>query len=211
MVGSSIVNMNMQGIEYINSGDLLADARRIVEEAQQLTRKSVNIALIRRNWLLGKRIAEEELEGESRADYGRRVLKGLSRSLTEEYGGGFEQRNLYRFLKFYRMYPDILTSLMSKSGNTLSWTHYQVLLRVENQEARAWYEREALHEGWSVRTLDRNVGTLYYDRLLMSTDKAPVEEEMHEKTAEYELNRLEFVKNPVIAEFLGVPQDKRHT
>ena len=100
---------------------------------------------------------------------------------------------------------------MTKSGRILSWTHYLILLRVENKEARDWYEADALREGWSARTLDRNVGTLYYDRLLMSRDKEAVEAEMREKTAEYEANRLELVKNPVIAEFLGVPQDKRHT
>lgn len=83
-----------------------------------------------------------------------------------------------------------------------------MLLRLENAKARTWYEKEALEQGWSVRTLDRNVSTLYYERLLMSPEQEPVVNEMEEKTEKYELNRLEFVKNPVIAEFLGVPQDK---
>lgn len=198
-------------LEYVNSGNLFSDTCMIIESAQQLTRRAVNIALIQRNWLLGRRIAEEELGGDERAEYGKAILKDLSRRLTEEYGRGFEQRNLYRFLQFYRVYPNILTSPMSKSDEMLSWTHYLVLLRIDDSKAREWYEQEALREGWSVRTLERNVSTLYYQRLLMSHDKGPVVEEMHEKTNEYEMNRLEFVKNPVIAEFLGVPQDKSYT
>lgn len=198
-------------IDYVRTDDLIDDAEHIIDAAQSFVRSSVNVALVKRNWLLGKRIAEEGLEGSPRAAYGKGILRDLSRALTQKYGRGFEQRNLYRFLKFYKTYPDILTSPMTKSGRLLTWTHYLALLRVTSKDARLWYEQEALQENWSARTLDRNISTLYYERLLMSQDKEPVVEEMCEKTAEYEANRLEFVKNPVIAEFLGVPQDKRHT
>ena len=98
--------------------------------------------------------------------------------------------------------------MLSKSAPRLTWSHYLVLLRVDNVQARAWYEKEASDQGWSVRTLDRNVSTLYYDRLVMSSDKMPVVAEMEKKTFAYQRNRLEFIKNPVIAEFLDVPQDK---
>ncbi len=97
---------------------------------------------------------------------------------------------------------------MSESGSTLSWSHYLVLLRVNKKSIRDWYEKEAIEQDWSVRTLDRNVSTLYYERLLMSQNTEPVVIEMQNKTAEFQANRLEFIKNPVIAEFLGVPQDK---
>lgn len=198
-------------IDYVRTDDLVEDAEHIIDAAQAFVRGAVNVALVRRNWLLGRRIAEEGLDGSPRAAYGKGILRDLSKVLTHEYGRGFEQRNLYRFLKFYKTYPDILTSPMAKSGRILSWTHYLALLRVAGEDARLWYEQEALRENWSARTLDRNISTLYYERLLMSQDKEPVKDEMREKTAEYEANRLEFVKNPVIAEFLGVPQDKRHT
>lgn len=191
-----------------DAGVLIADVRKIIDEAHSLAQKSVNVALLQRNWLLGKRILEEEMRGEARAEYGAGVIKKLSKELTSIYGKGFEQRTLYRFVRFYEAYPDFLTTLLSKSPRVLSWSHYLVLLRLENAEARTWYEKEALEQGWSVRTLDRNVSTLYYERLLMSPEQEPVVNEMQEKTEKYELNRLEFVKNPVIAEFLGVPQDK---
>ena len=194
-------------IEYVRSDDLVHDAESIIEQAQDVSRKAVNVALVRRNWLLGKRIAEEELNGE-RADYGKHVISALAKRLTNKFGRGFERRNLYRFVQFYNTYPQIVSSPMAQSGSLLSWSHYLVLLRVTDADARAWYEKEALEQGWSVRTLDRNVNTLYYERLLMSQDKTPVVREMEERTSEYQANRLEFVKNPVIAEFLGVPQDK---
>lgn len=79
------------------------------------------------------------------------------------------------------------------------------MIRVTRKEARDWYESEAIEQNWSVRTLQRNINTLYYERLLMSQNKEPVIAEMEEKTSEYQLNRLEFAKNPVTAEFLGVP------
>lgn len=107
------------------------------------------------------------MRGEARAEYGAGVIKKLSKELTSIYGKGFEQRTLYRFVRFYEAYPDFLTTLLSKSPRVLSWSHYLVLLRLENAEARTWYEKEALEQGWSVRTLDRNVSTLYYERLLI--------------------------------------------
>lgn len=195
-------------LAYVRSDDIVADACTIIDGAREFSQRAVNVALVRRNWLLGRRIAEEELGGKERAEYGREVIKELSRELTPRYGKGFEQRNLYRFVQFYRTYPQILSSPMTKSRGLLTWTHYIALLKVTDPAARLWYEQEALSEGWSVRTLQRNISTLYYQRLLMSQVTEPVVAEMREKAAEYERSRLEFVKNPVIAEFLGVPQDK---
>lgn len=195
-------------IEYSKTENLFEDSQAIIEQAQSYARRSVNIAIVLRNWLLGKRIAEEDLDGAERAEYGSQLLKDLAKQLTEKNGKGFAWRNLYRFVQFYRSFPEILSTVLTKSTQLLSWSHYLELLRVTNANARAWYEHEAVNESWSVRTLQRNINTLYYERLLMSKDKAPVEKEMREKTLDYEQNRLEFVKNPVIAEFLGVPQDK---
>ena len=192
---------------YQESGDIFADASSIIIGSRSFARRAVNVALVQRNWLLGKRIAVEELKGQ-RAEYGKEVIRMLSRRLSRVFGKGFEPRNLYRFVRFYKTYPEILTTLLTKSDRTLSWSHYLVLLRVDNAAARDWYEREALDQNWSVRTLDRNVNTLYYDRLLMSQDKSPVITEMEDKTAELQQRKLEFIKDPVIAEFLELPQDK---
>lgn len=124
----------VDAIDYVRTDDLVEDAAHIIDAAQTFVRGAANVTLVRRNWLLGKRIAEEGLDGSPRAAYGKGILRDLSRALTQEYGRGFEQRNLYRFLKFYKTYPDILTSPMAKSGRILSWTHYLALLRVDRRD-----------------------------------------------------------------------------
>lgn len=196
------------GVEYAKSGDILDDARTIIDAAQGSARQAVNAALVRRNWLLGRRIAEEELKGADRADYGAKVIKKLAKELTEEYGKGFSRTNLYQFRQFYEMFPEIVQTASGQFGCLLTWSHYATMLRVFDKDARDWYANEAAKQNWSVRTLARNIDTQYYYRLSMSQDKVPVICEMEEKTSEYQMNRLEFIKNPVIAEFLGLPQDK---
>ncbi len=179
---------------------------------QYNTFQSVNIALVERNWLIGYRIAEEELKGENRANYGTEVLKKLSKELKKEYGKGFELRNLYYFLQFYKTFPNILHSMNAKSDMLLSWTHYKILLQVEDVKAREWYERETAEQTWSVRTLQRNISSQYYYRLLKSQVKEPVIEEMKEKNkGHYLMDKLEFIKNPVIAEFLGFSLEDTYT
>lgn len=197
-----------RAVDYIRSDSLLNDVEHIINAAQSFSRGAVNAALVRCNWLLGKRIAEEELGGSDRADYGNRTIKQLAKKLTAKHGRGFAAPTLYRFVQFYKSFPDIFSTASRKSDGLLTWSHYSELLRVECSEARAWYEQEAFEQGWSVRTLQRNISMFYYDRLLVSENKQPVIDGMREKTDEYEQNRLEFVKDPVIAEFLGVPQDK---
>ena len=202
------IQANDLGIKYEKTSDLAGDIEHIIDSAQQFAHKVVNITLVQRNWLLGKRIAEEELTSPGNEDYGKKIVSSLAKQLTSKYGKGFTRSALYRYVQFYKAFPEIVATVSRQSHSLLSWSHYLVLLRVEDAKAREWYEKEALEQNWSVRTLDRNVSTLYYDRLLASQDKTPVVEEMQEKTSESQLNRFEFIKNPVIAEFLGVPQDK---
>ena len=178
----------------------------------KLCLSTVNIALVERNWYIGYRIAEEELKGENRADYGTEILKKLSNELKKEYGKGFEIRNLYYFLQFYKTFPNILHSVNAKSNILLSWTHYKILLQVFDEKARDWYEKETLEQTWSTRTLQRNINTQYYYRLLKSQVKEPVIEEMKEKNKEhYLMDKLEFIKNPLIAEFLGYSLEDKYT
>ena len=113
---------------------------------QKVAYSAVNLTLVHRNWLLGKRIAEEELNGDSGAEYGAEVIKKLARELNEQYGKGYTKTNLYNFYSFYKLYPEIFHSESGKSNATLSWTHYRVLLQVKDEEARAWYEKEQFND-----------------------------------------------------------------
>ena len=206
------VNNNSIVIKYQNTDNVFEDVCSIIESARDYAYKSVNIALIERNWLIGYRIAEEELKGNDRANYGLEIIKKLSKELTKQYGKGYDSRNLYYFLNFYKLFPNILNALSSKSNMMLSWTHYRTLLQVFDKKARDWYAKEALEQTWSTRTLQRNIDTQYYYRLLKSQVKEPVINEMEENNKEnYLMNKLEFVKNPVIAEFLGYSLDSTFT
>ena len=151
------------------------------------------------------------MNGERRAEYGTEVIKKLSKELTSEYGKGFTKTNLYSFYSFYKAYPEIFHAVSGKTRPLLSWTHYRILLQVENTEARTWYEKEAAEQAWSVRTLQRNISSQYYFRMLKSQIKEKVEEEMKKLTAPYQADKLEFIKNPVIAEFLGMAEDSSFT
>ena len=189
--------------EISNTDDIFKDAQNIVEQTRNYAYQAVNIAMIQRNWLLGKRIADEELQGENRAEYGKEVINRLANHLTNLYGKGFSKSNLYQFVQFYKYFPEIFHSLSGKSF-TLSWTHYRTLLRVTDKKAREWYLQESEDEMWSVRTLDRNIASQYYYRLLQSQNKQEVKDEMKDITTPLQQDNLEFIKNPVVAEFLGL-------
>ena len=194
-------------IEYRRTGDVLKDTERIVDAAKNRAYQSVNVILVQRNWLIGRRIAEEEEISQSgRAEYGLEVIKSLAKSLTKRYGRGFTKSNLYNFYSFYREFPEIFQTLSGKSEGLLSWSHYTVLLQVKDRRARDWYEHEAFQEGWSVRTLQRNVSSQYYYRMLKTQQPEAVNQEMQMLTSSYQ-TKLEFIKNPVIAEFLGMHED----
>lgn len=198
-------------IQYVNSNDLLSDAKVIIESAQKTAFAAVNVALVNRNWLLGKRIADEELKGEGRAEYGAEIIKNLAKELTGEYGKGFTKSNLYSFYNFYKTYPEIFQALTGKSTSILSWTHYLILLQVKDSKARFWYENEAINETWSTRTLQRNIDSQYYYRMLSSQVKEPVKQEMESLTEKYQKDKLEFIKNPMVVEFLGLTSDTSFT
>ena len=205
---------------------LFQDACIIIDEAQKAAYRQVNETLIKRNWLLGLRIQHEVLR-EKRAEYGEQVVKVLAKELTAKYGEGFTWRNLYNYVDFYSTYnglflkdngdsvndQTILHALSAKSENIfhalrakspirLTWTHYRIILQENSKEARDWYEQEAAHEMWGTRTLQRNVSSQYYHRLLKSQNKALVHDEMVKQTTPLQ-DRLEHLKNPVVAEFLG--------
>lgn len=191
--------METEVVEYKESLDMISDLRSIIDQAQKIVHSTVNVVLIQRNWLIGKRIAEEELKGKERADYGASIMGNVSKTLTEIYGRGFTKSNIYNFYQFYKTYPNIFQSVIGKSETLLTWTHYLVLLQVYDEKARAWYEKEAFDQTWSVRTLQRNVSSQYYYRLLSSQNKEPVEAEMKTLTANFQNNKLDFIKQALFA------------
>ena len=198
-------------MNYKKTDDIFADMQELIETTQKAAYSAVNTLLVQRNWLIGYRIAEEELKGENRAEYGMSIIKQLSKELSELYGKGFTKTNLYSFYSFYKTFPEIFHSLSGKSAPPLSWTHYRALLQVHDSDAREWYAKEAAEQTWSVRTLQRNISSQYYHRLLKSQNKELVETEMKTFTSGYNDYKLEFIKNPVIAEFLGMSTDISYT
>ena len=222
----------MTEVNLNHSYDLLySDTCIIIEEARNYAYRAVNIALTLRNWQFGERIARVNLDGAERAEYGKKIITELSRDLTNKYGKGFDRISLYNYLKFYRCFPEIVGAvsqqsqivdavsqqsenvaalrqqfgiLYSANPKFLPWTHYRELIRVEDAEAREWYEQEALREMWSTRTLHRNISSQYYYRLMQSGNKEKVTDEMHHLTQSMQQDKLGFMKNPVVAEFLGL-------
>ncbi len=180
----------------------------IVEQARLSAYRQINESLVYRNWLIGKIISEEELKGGDRAVYGLELIKWLSKRLTARYGKGFSKSYLYSFVQFYKTHQDIFQSPIGKSSKLLSWTHYFILTQEVNDEARKWYEKEAAEQNWSVRTLQRNISSQYYHRILSSQRKDLVEQEMLEITSPLQTpDPAGFIKNPVIGEFLGFTAD----
>lgn len=229
----------MKQMEHSYKGEekfLVNDLKTIVSKARSKAFAAVNYSLVERNWRIGKRIVEEEQNGEARAEYGKHIIEVASAALTEEFGKGFSETNIRTFRKFFLIFrnleiqqtvsaesnlpkqqtlSDNLSSHFQKGQTSpaqfklrlLPWSHYERLIRIEDKRARDWYAKETFKQGWSYRTLSRNINTLYYERLLMSKDKAPVEKEMKEKTNEFQQDKLEYIKSPVVMEFLGLPSD----
>ena len=209
----NIVNMGQNDVmsNFTKTDDIMNDIRKIIEGSQKTAHQAVNTILVQRNWLIGYRIASEELNGEDRADYGAEVIKKLSFELTKEFGKGYTKSNLYSFYSFYKTYPEIFQTVSGKSAILLSWSHYNVLLQVKDKIARDWYEKEAYDQTWSVRTLQRNISSQYYYRMLQTQNRNRVENEMKQLTADFQTDKLEFIKNPVIAEFLGLSSNTDFT
>ena len=199
----------------------ISELKEIVTSSRKLAYSAVNFAQVRQNWLIGRKIVMQEQKGKARAEYGKQVVKMASVALTSEFGEGFSERSLWKFKQFFLMFRDlpILPTLSAESDpitseesyERLSWSHFERLMRINNKEERLWYLKEASEQMWSYRTLDRNISTLYYRRIVASQKKGVVEQEMKEKTADFQQDKLEFIKNPSVLEFLGLPNNKGYT
>ncbi|MCZ2102481.1 MAG: PDDEXK nuclease domain-containing protein [Chitinophagales bacterium] len=187
----------------------ILEIKTILAQARQKAYSAINSAMVEAYWNIGKRIVEEEQNGADRAEYGKQMIQTISEELTQEFGKGFSKRTIWEIRQFYAYFPEyeIMRTLFAQ----LSWSHFQRVLKVSNENARMYYLKEAAENTWSVRTLDRNISTLYYDRLLASTDKTTVKHEMLEKTEQTKLNPADFIKNPTVLEFLNLPTNKSYT
>lgn len=175
---------------------LFNDICHIIDDGRQQSYTAVSNAMIETYWNVGRRIVEEEQQGLERAEYGERIIEKLSKQLTHQYGKGFGARYLRSFRKFYLLVNDY--KIWKSRFPNLTWTHIYKSLRIEDKTATRWYLETASQEMWSVRTLDRNISTQYYERHFVQP-QLPMKEEHP--------NQLELLKNPIVAEFLGFKQD----
>lgn len=184
--------------------ELIGRLQNIIRRARREALHSVDTLQVRACWEMGRHIVEFEQGGADRAQYGARLLSRIAERLTAGFGKGFDERNLRHMRAFFRIFP-IWNALRSE----LSWTHYRLLLRVEDRRGREWYMNEAAQENWSSRALERQIDTLYYERLLSSKHRLPVRREAKRKTRKADKTPREFVRDPVLLEFLGMPDTGR--
>lgn len=190
---------------------LIADIREIAHRYRTEAAIKLNTTIVDERWEIGKRIVEEEQKGEARAEYGTNLLKELSKRLTIEMGKGYSPRALAYYRQLYIYFPD--RKILQTRLQNLTWSHLQTILGEKSEKARLWYMDEAAQQMWSVKTLERNVGSQYYHRLLASYDKDTVEKEMKELTApdNTAITPEQYIKSPVVTEFLGITQDASYT
>ena len=180
--------------------ELLTAIRTVLNQARTQLQNTINHTMVHTYWQVGHLIVEHEQKGKIRANYGQQQIKILSEQLRQEFGKGFNERNLRNMRSFYLLYP-IWQTVSAK----LSWSHYCVFLRVENQKAREWYMKEAIDHAWSVRALERQIDKLYYERLLSSKDKQPVIDEANTHIEPLRNNPKDYLRDPYILEFLNLP------
>lgn len=220
-----------------NDEQFISDIKAIVYTAKQKSYQAADLYQVASSWLVGRRIVEQEQHGNARAEYGKRIISLASKALTAEFGKGYSESTLRNFRKFYLSFRGLqiqqpLLAAFNQAGinqqpllaespttsaeistyqmpDNLSWMHYERLMRVRNEDERDWYMREAASENWSYRTLNRNIGSQYYQRLLQTPEskRGEVIDEMKRLTADYQKDRHKFLRNPVIAEFLGFSQE----
>jgi predicted nuclease of restriction endonuclease-like (RecB) superfamily len=187
-------------VSRVTLDSLLGDLRILILNARKNAMRAVDVLQVQTCWQVGRHILEFEQRGATRAKYGAKLLSHLADRLTVEFGKGFDASNLRYMRLFYQAFPNC-----DALRHELSWTHYRTLLRVDDSVARTWYMCEAVRENWGTRALERQIGTLYYERLLASRDRKPLQEEAAEKLSKIPATPREFVRDPVMLEFLGFP------
>lgn len=191
--------MNKLVKQHPETDVLFQSISQLIEQARQQVQRNVNSVMVQSYWHIGRLIIEHEQQGETRAAYGKQQLQQLSERLSSEYGKGFDERNLRHMRSFYQTYP-----IWNAVRTELSWTHYRTLIRIENPSARDWYTNEAITENWSARALERQISVLYYERLLASKERSPVEAEAKAQTAALSMSPQDYLRDPYILDFLNL-------
>lgn len=194
----------MKENNIIISDSLVADVRNIIEEGRKRAFSAAGQVAILTYWNVGRRIVEEEQQGNARADYGKGLIPALADKLTAEYGAGYGRRNLAYYRKFYLEFNDL--EILHTRVQNLNWSHIRRILSVSNPEAREWYLKTAADDMWSVKTLDRNISTQYYERRL-----AAQREDIAMPAPQSGSDPMEYIKNPMVAEFMGFHRDNNYS
>lgn len=179
---------------------LLGSLGELIRDARQKVLRAVDTVQVQTCWQIGRHIVEFEQEGARRAAYGKQLLSTLAHTLTAEFGKGFDASNLRYMRQFYQAFP-----IRDALRHELSWTHYRRLLRVDNDNARHWYMNESALQNWSSRALERQINTLYYERLLASRDRSAVKQEAATNIQQINASPRDFIRDPVLLEFLDLP------
>ena len=188
----------MTSQKFIDKPRFYEDVRRILAEARGKAYAAVNVAMVEAYWMIGRRIVEEEQAGNQRAEYGTRLMRGLSKQLSAEFGKGFSVTSIKDFKQFYLVFPDFEKSHALRGQ--LGWTHVRLIMRVENPAAREFYMQEAAEQQWSSRQLERSIRTLDFERRLSVPEKRDIAPETVE-------NPREYVKDPYFFEFMGLAEN----
>lgn len=196
--------MTNKKIELSSSVDAAYQTiKKILSEARSVAYRSVNTAMVQAYWNIGKIIVEEEQKGKERAEYGKKLIPEFSRRLTLDFGKGFTEANLRYMRQFYAVFPNC-----HALRDELTWTHFRLLLKIENEEARSFYMLEIVNNNWSTRELERQINSLLFERLTLSRKKGEVLEIA--KKGQQINCPSDLVKDPYVFEFLGIKQDNRY-
>ncbi len=189
--GSKVIDKNLyEGI------------KSVLEKARSNAYRAINFAMVEAYWNVGRLIVKDEQKGARKAGYGEALIHGLSLRLQKDFGEGFSEQSLRNMRQFYVLFP-IRSTLWSE----LSWSHYKLLIRVENENARLFYGKEAVGNHWSVRALERQILSHYYERLLSSQNKKTIKQEAAQKTNKLQADPRDFIKEPYVLEFLNLKSD----
>ncbi len=207
----------MDKIKMSENNPLFGKIADLLNEARKSIVKNINQTIVITYFEVGKLIVEEEQQGKERAEYGKSVLKELSQKLTDEFGKGYSVYNLERMRNFYLVFKSRIketeksASLMRKSESPfhLSWTHYLLLIKIEKEEERNFYEIEAVNNSWSVRELERQYDSSLYERLALSRNKEEVKE--LSKKGLVVTKPVDTIKEPYVLDFLGLEEKDKYT
>jgi len=189
--------------KLINIQPLINDIKTLIENAKEKVVRTIDNHRVMHYWEVGQRIFEEEQEGNKRAEYGKQLIKNLSKEIEPFYGSGYSYRQLYLFLQFYKTFP-IVNALRSQ----LNWFQYKLLIRISDEDKRGFYIAESIKNSWTGRELERQINSSLFERLLLSSNKKDVlavanSERLPQKPSE-------IIKDPMCLEFLGLEQKSHY-